>query len=138
MRYRVETIVKYTNSQEYRQCCRELFDMNTEIYEKNIENIENHNQEKLDQESWDEMAYDAGAISAMLDYVYECTKNINEFDELYKMAARRMLSEDANIGLSILFSYDYMQLFHLCLVEFFNDKLNKDSEPYRELVKQMS
>lgn len=139
MRYRVETVVNYTNSQEYRQCCRDLFEMNSETYEKNIHNIENHNKEELDQESRDELAYDEGAISKMMDFVFECTKGLKEFDDLYKMAARRMLSEDPDIGLAILFSYDYMQLFHLCLIEFFSDKLNhRNFEPYRELVKQLS
>jgi hypothetical protein len=54
------------------------------------------------------------------------------------MAALRMFSEDIDIGLAVLFSYDYMQLFHLCLVEFFYDRFNKDFEPYRELVKLLS
>lgn len=138
MRYRVETVVEYTNSEEYRQCARELFGMDPNVYEKNIADLENHNQEELDQETRDELAYDEAAVSKTMNYVLECTKDVKEFKELYKMAAGRLMSEVVEIGIAVLFSYDYMQRFHQCLVEFFDGELSKDSESYRELVKQLS
>ena len=138
MRYRLETVVEYSNSEEYRRCSRELFGMDPKVYEKNIAALENHNQEELDQETRDELAYDEAAVNKTVDYVLDCTKGVAEFEEVYKMAARRMMSEDPEIGIAILFSYDYMQRFHQCLVEFFQGRWSKDSESYRELTKQLS
>jgi len=112
--------------------------MDPKVYEKNIAALENHNQEELDQETRDELAYDEVAVNKTVDYVLDCTKDVPEFEELYKMAARRMMSEDPEIGIAILFSYDYMQRFHQCLIEFFQGRWSKDSESYRELVKQLS
>lgn len=137
MRYRVEVNVQYTDSTEYRQCCRDLFGMNAETYQKNIATIESHNQEKLDPETRDEMAYDEDAINGMMDYVLECTKDVPEFVDLYKMAAAAMISEDVGIGLAVLFSYDYMQLFHLCLVDFYSDRFSTESEHYKSLYARL-
>lgn len=135
MRYRVETPVNYTNTVQYRQCIRALFEMDQKVYENRIREIENHNQEIMDDETRDEMSYDDAASMKVLDYVYNCTKDLVEFKELYSKAALRMFSEDPNIGIAILFSYDYLQLFHLCLVKFYKDEFNADFEPYRELIK---
>jgi hypothetical protein len=137
MRYRVEVPVQYTNSTEYRQCCRDLFEMNAEAYQKNIADIESHNQEELDPETRDEMAYDESAINSMMDYVLECTKDVPELMDLYKMAAGTMISEDVGIGLAVLFSYDYLQLFHLCLVDFYSDRFNPGSEHYKRLYARL-
>ena len=137
MRYRIETPIEYNDTEQYRQCIRALFEMDQAIYEQCIKDIENHNQEVLDDVTRDEISYDGGAAMKVMDYVYTCTKDIVEFKELYSSAAMRMFSEDPNIGIAILFSYDYLQLFHLCLVEFFSDRFNASFEPYRELVKRL-
>ena len=138
MRYRVETPINYTNTAQYRQCIRALFEMDQTNYERHIEFIENHNQETMDDETRDEMSYDDDAAVRTMDYVYNCTKDVREFKELYGKAALRMFSEDPNIGVAILFSYDYLQLFHSCLVKFYKDEFNADYGPYRELVKLLS
>jgi len=138
MRYLVETPVNYANSAEYRRCIRLLFEMDQTVYEKQIDDIEAHNQEVLDAETRDEMCYDGVAAINVMDYVYDCTKDTPEFALLYTKAAARMFSEDPNLGIAILFSYDYLQLFHACLVEFYSDRFNPDSPPYRELLKQIS
>ena len=138
MRYRIETPINYANTTQYRQCIRALFEMDQTVYEKHIKNIENHNQETMDDESRDEMSYDAAAAVNMMDFVYDCTKDIAEFNELYSKAAMRMFSEDPNIGIAILFSYDYLHLFHHCLVEFYCDKLDVNLGHYRELMKLLS
>ena len=137
MHYRVETPVEYNNTEQYRQCIRALFEMDQTVYEQRIKDIENHNQEVLDDITRDEMSYDDAAAIQVMDYVYFCTKDVVEFKELYYKAALRMFSEDPNIGIAVLFSYDYLQLFHLCLVEFFSEKFIVSFEPYRELVKRL-
>ena len=137
MRYRIETPIEYNDTEQYRQCIRALFEMDQTVYEQRIKDIENHNQEVLDDVTRDEMSYDDGAAINVMDYVYSCTTEIIEFEKLYYSAALRMFSEDLNIGIAILFSYDYLQLFHLCLVEFFSDRFNASFEPYRELVKRL-
>ena len=138
MRYRVETPISYTNSVEYRQCIRILFEMDQEKYEEHIRQLESHNNETLDAETRDEMCYDGSAAIQVMDYVYDCTKDAPELTVLYKNAALRMFSEDPNLGIAILFSYDYLQLFHACLVEFYCDRHNTDFLPYQELMKQLS
>lgn len=137
MRYRTETPIEYNDTEQYRQCVRALFEMDQTVYEQRIKDIENHNQETLDDVTRDEISYDGGAAMKVMDYVYSCTKDNAEFKELYSKAAARMFSEDPNIGIAILFSYDYLQLFHLCLVEFFSEKFTTSCEPYRELVKRL-
>ena len=138
MHYRVETPVKYTNTAEYRQCLRALFEMNQETYEQNIRDLENHNDETMDPETHDEMSYDDDAANKSMDYVFECTKCVVEFRELYLKAAAKMLSEDPSIGLAILFSYDYLYHFHACLVEFFEGRFSVDFELYKDLSKILS
>jgi hypothetical protein len=109
--------------------------MDKTVYEKEINNIEAHNQEILDSETRDEMCYDAVAAMKVMDYVYDCTKDTPEFMVLYTKAAAKMFSEDPNLGIAVLFSYDYLQLFHACLVEFFSDQFNPEFPPYREILK---
>ena len=137
MRYRVETVVKYSNTPEYRQCCRELFAMNPDVYQTNIARIERHNQEELDPETRDEMAYDGDIVNATMEYVLECTKGVPELMELYRMAAATMISEDVGLGIAVLFSYDYMQMFHLCLVDFYSDCFSAESEHYKRLYARL-
>ena len=49
-------------------------------------------------------------------------------------SASKMFSEDENIGLAVLFSYDYFNLFHLCLVDFFEKhKLDEKNNYYINL-----
>lgn len=138
MRYRTEVIVKYSDTREYRKCCRELFDMNHETYEKTVKELQDHNKEELDEETLDEMAYDGDATTKVMDFLFEQTKDVVEFQELYRTAALRMFSEDPNIGLAVLFSYDYMERFHSCLVEYFSGRFSKDFGTYRELLKLLS
>ena len=138
MSYRSETPVKYTNTTEYRQCLRALFEMNQELYEQQIRELENHNDETLDPETHDEMSYDSDAANKTMDYVFSCTQDVSEFHDLYMKAAAKMLSEDPTIGIAILFSYDYLYYFHVCLVEFFGGRFSVDFDLYKDLLKILS
>ena len=55
-----------------------------------------------------------------MNYVFSITKNEPLFIQLYEKAAAKMFSLDVNIGLSVLYSYDYFRVFHLCLRDFTN------------------
>ena len=115
----MDPIKTYTTNAQYRQCLRELFNMNPEICDAKVTNTEKHNKESIDDETADEMRYDNDAVEKIMDHVYEKTKNHSLFQELYKKGAAKMISVDPEIGLCILFSYDYLLLFRNCLDVFF-------------------
>jgi hypothetical protein len=51
-------------------------------------------------------------LTLVLDFIWENTHDIPEFAELYQMGAEEMISEDATIGLAIMFSYDNLRDFY--------------------------
>jgi len=104
-------VIIYNNSEEYRQCIRTFFQMDTEKV------AQSGNLDGLDGEDLDEQLYDPDAISSGFDHIYSITKIYPAFVELYRLAAGLMFSENPEIGLSVLFSYDYFATFSKCLVE---------------------
>ena len=109
--YNTNLPVIYTTNLEYRNCMRKLFQME----QQTLDDLE------LDEETLDEQDYDNDNASKMLDYIYSITKSNPKFKELYEYAAATMLSQDFEIGLAVLFSYDYFILFHPCLCTFILD-----------------
>ena len=110
--------IKYADDAEYRNCIRQIF---------GTENSD------------DDMLYDDKTVSTGLDYIYEKTKSVPVFRDLYLIGAAKMLSSDLEIGMAIVFSYDYFELFHLCLVDFMKDGvLESENENYKNLHKKMS
>lgn len=109
MLYNTNLTVKYDDDFGYRQSIRDVFGMNCP-------------QESVDPDydavTRDELLYEADAMSKGLDDVYERTKDVPEFKKIYEIAAGFMFSVDPNIGLAVIFSYDYFHLFHPCLVDF--------------------
>jgi hypothetical protein len=101
--------VQYKNNQEYRNCIREIFRMQEFISTLDI-----------DDETKDEQNYDDRSTSKVLDYIYSITKKNACFQELYGYAAATMFSTDPEIGLAVLFSYDYFLLFHPLLCSVFH------------------
>jgi hypothetical protein len=120
--YPTSISIVYSNDQEYRSCIRKLSMMklsNINVYDT-IDTI--------DPITLDECDYDEEAINRLLDYVYSQTSNEKLFQELYKCAAAVMISENPSIGLAVLFSYNYFDKFHNCLVQYFSlDLCWKDS-----------
>ena len=94
---------QYTNDKEYRETLRQLFSM-----QKVVAHCE-----EIDDITNDENDYDTDSASKAMDFIYEATKTNNVFQILYDSAAGKMLSQDREIGLAILYSYDYMLLFNL-------------------------
>ena len=117
MSYNFDTDIEYSNDFEFRQCLRKVFNMKQQNDCKDIDSISN-----------DENNYDANAVFASMNYVFSITKNEPLFNQLYQNAAAKMLSLDINIGLSVLYSYDYFRAFHLCLRDFTNTDIVFDSD----------
>jgi len=81
----------------------------------------------MDDVTRDEMEYDEEAARDTLTFLYDKTINNEIFKELYRLAALKMFSLELDIGLSILLSYDYLEIFHYCLVSFFENEAGFDS-----------
>lgn len=95
--------VIYTNTHEYRNELRRIFCMES----SNYPNIDH----SIDNESRDELEYDEKTMSRALDRIYSKTKDHALFQETYGKAAGCMLSTDHEIGLAVLCSYDYLDVF---------------------------
>jgi hypothetical protein len=78
--------------------------------------------------------YDEYSFKTFLDYIYNRTCSEPRFIELYSLAAGTMFSEDNTLGLAVLFSYDYFNLFQECLASFFNKPLD-DNDSFSSLMK---
>jgi hypothetical protein len=71
-----------------------------------------------------------------MDIIYEKIKSNPLFKKVCIKAANKMLSEDPEIGFSILFCYDYFALFHACLCTYLNtpELLNEEFITYKSLL----
>jgi len=128
----------YDNNKGYRQCLRELFEMNQANYQEKINAIKSR--EELDEETEDEVSYDDIAAEKFMDEIYEQTKDNVLFKNVYKIAASKFLSEDESIGLVVVFSYDFMSSFMACLVDYLKSPniFNSNNNNYIALLKKIS
>lgn len=62
----------------------------------------------------DEVFNNFALMSELYNRLYKC----DELRECMRLAASKMISEDEQVGLCILFSYDYMYLTHKCISYF--------------------
>lgn len=117
--------VEYYNDLEYRKWLRNLFCM---TQPKDLD-------ADLDEITIDENNYDEEAAKKAMDFIYEKTNKHPLFRMLYEKAAGCMLSMDHEIGLAVLFSYDYMAMFHKCIQRFFDlpDEFNEECNEYKQL-----
>lgn len=106
MPYNINQIVSYDDDFAYRRNVRDIFNMNCASVSD------------YDAVTNDELMYEDDAMSKGLDEIYAKTKDVPEFIHIYTTAAGFMLSTDPNIGLAVMFSYDYFDKFHPCLVDF--------------------
>jgi len=128
---------QYTNNTEYRQCVRTLFSMDMNKYTTEISTTEFLN--SLDDETLDEITYDEDAATKTLDTIYNQTRINDIFKNIYILAAGKMLSQDPEIGLAVLMSYNYLKLFYPCLLEFLENptQYNEQSPSYVALMKKL-
>ena len=106
--------ISYKNDIEYRKVIRNLFKMTC-----NVLSMTGEDQEEIDEITQDEWNYDSESATPFMDFIYDSTREIPIFQEFYKKSAGFMLSEEAGIGLAILFSYDYLESFHHVLCDYF-------------------
>ena len=80
----------------------------------NILRIKKYNEQKMN--------------TAMCD-LYKKIKDCNELKECISKAANKLMIEDtAEVGLMILYSYDFMYLTHICVSEFLeNGKITENN-----------
>ena len=79
-------------------------------------------------------------IQKCFDAIYEVTKNNTAFAELYNTAAEKTLfSNQPDLGMIVLFSYQYFALFHKCLIAFFNNPaiFTIENSNYKELAQSI-
>ena len=127
--YNINVKIEYENNKQYRQCLRNVFSMDISNLDIPFDQIED-----LDDETEDELLFDENAMIKSMDFIYEKTNNNAYFIELYKIAASKMFSEDENIGLAVLFSYDYLKDFTQCLNDFI---IYSKTEKINELIKKI-
>jgi hypothetical protein len=131
--YPVEEIISYKNDKEYRSCIRRVFSMVC----KSI--ISPKIASELDETTLDEYNHDQETMAKFLDRIYENTIHTRILQDLYKKAAAFLLSEDPSIGLAILFSYDYFELFHFVLCDYFQNKtIDQETPSVMNLQKKMT
>jgi len=134
--YPTELTLTYSNDFEYRKSLRQLFQMNSTTY-PDIINAD------IDPVSRDELEYDEQSTTRAMNFVIEQTRSNPLFYALYEQAATFMFSTDIDIGLAVLFSYDYMLLFHNCLKDYFKslpdntDTFQTENENYQILHKKI-
>lgn len=134
MTYQLSYNPQYENNFQYRQCLRDVFDMNVTKNPPKWDQMDTD----LDEETKDELVYEGEAISLGMDYIYNATKDNKALNQLYLDAAGLMLSQSPDIGLSILFAYDYFVDFHNCLRVFFeNPSMFSETTPEFHKIKKM-
>ena len=134
MTYQLSYNPQYENNFQYRQCLRDIFSMNVTKNPPKWDQMDTD----LDEETKDELIYEGGAISLGMDYIYNATKDNKALNQLYLDAAGLMLSQSPDIGLSILFAYDYFVDFHNCLRVFFENPPGfSETTPEFQKIKKM-
>jgi hypothetical protein len=86
--YPVDLDVIYSTDEEYRDCLTNLF------------------------------GHDLIHFAEITNYIYSKTKTNDKFNDLYSASAARVLSEDKENGITLLFSFDFFQFFHGILSNF--------------------
>jgi len=120
-------LIEYNTTEEYRAHIRAIFGMDCETKRREI--LETYHD--LDKESLDELLYDETQMILMMDQIYQMTEHHPQFQELYRLAAAKMLSEDLSIGQAVICCYDYFYMFHTCLCTFIeNPESFNESCPY--------
>jgi hypothetical protein len=118
--YRFDYALSYSTDEEYQHAIQILFQMNS-----------------VEENQHDGVLYDGEAVSKTLDAVYAATRDLPLFKEVYDLAAAKMMSEDREIGLAILFSYDYLLDFHALLVAHFTKSSSVESSSIDSLKESL-
>jgi|UniRef100_A0A6C0DY80 hypothetical protein len=120
----------YSNNREFRALLRCYFKMEVSTFETQHADLKD-----ADFESYDELLYDMEAMNKGMETILCKTKENPLFQTLYSLAAQQFLSEDAEIGLCVLLSYDYFADF---LKVYETKDLTETCDSYIVLKKKLS
>jgi len=134
MTYQLSYNPQYENNFQYRQCLRYIFSMDVSKNPPKWDQMD----DDLDEETKDELVYEGDAISQGMNYIYDATNDNKYLYQLYLDAASLMFSQSPDIGLAILFAYDYFTDFHNCLRVFFENPSGfSETTPEFQKIKNM-
>ena len=121
----------YSNNREFRALLRSYFKMDVSKLEQKYADLK-----ETDFESYDELTYDTEAVNRGMEIILMKTRETPLFQTLYSLAAQQFFSEDIEIGLCVLLSYDYFADF---LKVYENEKtVTETSECYLALKTRLS
>lgn len=103
-------------------------------YRKTIGNLM-----RFDYDEDDEDSFNDNCVANVLDKLWFWTKDHPLFYYVYEKAASFMLSENLEIGLSVLLSYDNLPLFHNMLVAYYKlgERFGSDHPAYVALYNKL-
>jgi len=124
MNYNTNYICKYNNNifskeEEETLSENEKYFINDSLYRNDILNIFNLEE------------FDETEINNCINKIYGKIKNYDDLKPVLKNLAAFFFSEDCELGILLMFSYDYLEHTHPCMCEFLEtgkisvDKLNK-------------
>jgi hypothetical protein len=82
----------------------------------------------------DDECYNDDIASFFLDNVFEDTLECDYFSKIYDLAAATMISTDKSVGQVVFLSYQFLLLYHKCLVNYYkNNCIFENNSDYEEL-----
>lgn len=108
----------YQDNAGYREALRQFFKMDMNVMLENLRKTY-ADFDTFDDETRDELLFDTDAVEDGMNALFDKTRNIPIFHELYVAAAGAMLSENPDTGLAVLMSYDYFADFSASLTAYF-------------------
>jgi hypothetical protein len=127
----------YDSDQTYRAFLRAIVKMDPSKFYETDDIKCDPADPKVSAETIDEYNYDMDAVKEYLDNVYNSTKYRPEFQRLYVAAAALMFSENPEIGLAVLMSYDYLAWFYSCYTNYLKNPGSwsaDEDEFYQKLI----
>jgi len=101
--YNIHYNIDYKNNDEYRSQIQKLFIMEIDYHISDINDV----------------LYDGTAIENGIAFVFNHTKDNILMQKLFEKSAEILMSDNLEMGLAILFSFDYLILFHKLLFIYF-------------------
>ena len=125
----------YSSDEEYRAFLRSLLNMDPAVFYETEDIKCDPTDPKVSAETIDEYNYDQDAVKIYLDRVFQETKDRAEFKRLYSAAAALMFSVNPEIGLAVLFSYDYLAHFYNIYSAYLKNKAEfSEQDPFYKIL----
>ena len=114
----------YSNDTEYRQYFRKITGMREQVFhhEPGHINLNEGIPEDMDDITLDEYMYDEEAVSNTVNSMYQKTKDDFRFQQMYDLAAARIISTDREMGIPVLMTYDFLWLFYECYTAYVENR----------------